>query len=109
MDWHITFTPFSSTNLSAKAIAESEKKNSKIVLTAWVGKGLATIPIPVEVSECSMNGKLNIKIQLGRNFPHVKEIDVCFTELPKLDFILKPLKGMDLLNVRRKMFNFIPP
>lgn len=65
MDWHVTFTP-----VSDKVIAQVEKRNSKIVLSAYVGKGMAVIPIPVEVSDCGMNAKVClINVQFTKHMP----------------------------------------
>ena len=32
-------------------------------------------------------------------FPHIKTMEFGFIQLPKVDFILRPLKGMDLMDV----------
>lgn len=100
MDMHCTFNPSTTTR-----VFQQDRKNSKIVLTTYVGKGMAVVPIPVEVSDCAFDGKLQIKIKFGKIFPHIKTIDACLIELPEIGFNLKPLKGMDLLNVRNSIIN----
>lgn len=87
-DWHLTFTPLTGTKSS----------NSKIILMTWLGKGMATVAVPVEVSEVAFNGTANIQLTLGEAFPHVRLVDFALRELPLIDFTLKPLKTMDLLN-----------
>jgi len=32
-------------------------------------------------------------------FPHVKRVEICFIEKPTIDFNLRPLKGLDLMDV----------
>jgi Ca2+-dependent lipid-binding protein len=35
------------------------------------------------------------------SMPFIKIIDLCFVDPPKIDFILKPLKTMDIMDVRK--------
>lgn len=45
------------------------------------------------------NSQFHIKLKFGKIFPHIKEVTACLRKLPQVDFTLKPLKGMDLLNL----------
>ncbi|KAI8825681.1 uncharacterized protein EV422DRAFT_513846 [Fimicolochytrium jonesii] len=98
MDWDLSFSPVDEDSVSKKARQTSELRNSKIELTARVGKGVASIPLPVLVSECEFRGKARIQLKFMTSFPHIKTVEFCLLEKPMIDFIVRPLKGMDLMD-----------
>jgi Ca2+-dependent lipid-binding protein len=75
--------------------------NSKIVLTARVGSALMKVgvDIPVMIKSMSFRGKLRIQLKLTSEIPLVKTVEACFVEMPKIDFVLKPLKSFDLMDM----------
>jgi Ca2+-dependent lipid-binding protein len=73
--------------------------NSKIVLTARVGKGIVGVDIPVMLKEISFYGKLRVQLELAPTLPFVSKVQIAFLERPKLDFILKPLKSLDIMDL----------
>lgn len=78
--------------------ARGQQWDSKIVLTARVGKGMIAVPIPVLVKNITFLGKLRIQLELMPNIPFAKQVEVGFMEMPKIDFVLKPLKGLDMMD-----------
>ena len=56
MDWDLAFVPLDDPQLAAKA----GYRNSNIELVAKVGKGVASIPIPVLVSEMEFTGRVRV-------------------------------------------------
>ena len=73
--------------------------NSKIVLTTRIGRGLVGVDIPVMIQEIMFHGKIRCHITLAPNLPFVKTVQICFLQDPDIDFILKPLKAMDLMDL----------
>lgn len=56
MDWDISFSPFDEDDLSKRAMSLTNKKNSKIELVARVGKGVASVPLPIILKEVGLEG-----------------------------------------------------
>jgi len=52
----LSFQPFTDDHMSRKARKLADTRNSKIELTARVGRGLATVPLPVAISDLSFEG-----------------------------------------------------
>ncbi|KAF6766075.1 transmembrane protein [Ephemerocybe angulata] len=77
--------------------------NPKIVLEIRLGKGLATVPIPVLVENIAVSGLMRVKLKLVNNFPHVQTVDLSFLEEPTIGYELKPIGGetfgFDIANV----------
>ncbi|KAI8320523.1 hypothetical protein GQ54DRAFT_246452, partial [Martensiomyces pterosporus] len=91
MDWQVSFTPNDLEDVPA--VLRENKVNPKVVLTVRVGKGIIGAGMPIMVEDMVFKGKMQIKLQLGPVFPHVKTADVCFLERPTIDFVLKPVGG----------------
>ncbi len=89
------FQPQDSENLSAK----KDERNSRIVLTTRLGRGIVGVDVPVLVKEMSFVGCVSIELKTMPGFPYVKTATVSFREQPKINFVLKPLKGVDLMDV----------
>lgn len=75
--------------------------NSKIILVARLGTKIkgAGIDLPVLVKGISFKGRVRAKITLTQEKILVKSAEVCFMEMPEIDFTLSPLKTVDLMDV----------
>ncbi|KAJ1900317.1 Tricalbin-2 [Kickxella alabastrina] len=91
MDWHASFTPNDLADVPA--VLRENRVNPKVVLTVRVGKGFLGAGMPILVENMVFKGKMQVKLQLGPVFPHVRTADVCFLERPTIDFTLKPVGG----------------
>ncbi|KAJ3020939.1 hypothetical protein HKX48_009472 [Thoreauomyces humboldtii] len=98
MDWELSFSPVDTEALVKSARESSEIRHSKIELTARVGKGVASIPLPVLVTDMEFRGKARIQLKFMTQFPHIKTVEFCLLEKPVIDFNVRPLKGMDLMD-----------
>ncbi|KAI9105980.1 C2 domain-containing protein, partial [Phlyctochytrium arcticum] len=98
MDWDLSFVPIDEDETTKKQRESSGMKNSKIELTARVGKGVASIPLPVLVTEIEFTGTARIQLKFMTTFPFIKTVEFGFMEMPHIDFIVRPLKGMDLMD-----------
>jgi len=78
---------------------KSMQWNSKVLLVAKIGKAFMTMDVPVLLKELCIFGKLRVRFLLGPSQPIVKTIQLSFAELPKFDFILRPLKSLDLMDM----------
>ncbi|ORX72371.1 hypothetical protein DL89DRAFT_216938, partial [Linderina pennispora] len=91
MDWQVSFTPNDLEDVPA--VLRENKVNPKVVLTVRVGKGFVGAGMPIMVEDMVFKGKMQVKLQLGPVFPHVRTAQVCFLERPTIDFVLKPVGG----------------
>ncbi|KAF9026598.1 C2 domain-containing protein [Rhodocollybia butyracea] len=91
MDWGISFTPTDISDMTPKQAAG--KVNPKIVLAVKVGKGLASLPMPILLEDITFSGLMRIKMKLMTNFPHIQIVDISFLEKPVIDYVLKPIGG----------------
>ncbi|KAJ3158848.1 hypothetical protein HDU86_002536 [Geranomyces michiganensis] len=98
MDWDLSFSPVDEESMSKQERQTSDVRHSKIELTARVGKGMASIPLPVLVTEMEFRGKARIQLKFMTAYPHIKTVDFCLLEKPVIDFNVRPLKGMDLMD-----------
>ncbi|KAJ3161537.1 hypothetical protein HDU88_007342 [Geranomyces variabilis] len=98
MDWDLSFSPVDEESMSKQERQTSDIRHSKIELTARVGKGMASIPLPVLVTEMEFRGKARIQLKFMTAYPHIKTVEFCLLEKPVLDFNVRPLKGMDLMD-----------
>jgi Ca2+-dependent lipid-binding protein len=73
--------------------------SSKIVLAARFGKAFVGVDIPVLLQNISMEAKARIQMKLMSASPVIKIVQVCLLQPPKIDFILKPLKSLDLMDL----------
>ncbi|KAJ3286488.1 hypothetical protein HK104_009001 [Borealophlyctis nickersoniae] len=98
MEWDLGFVPIDEDRLSKVQLERGDVRQSKIELTARVGKGVASIPLPVLVTDLELKGTMRIKLKFISGFPFIKTIDLQFREKPLVDFTIRPLKGMDLMD-----------
>ncbi|KAJ2635896.1 Tricalbin-2, partial [Coemansia sp. RSA 1287] len=94
MDWHASFTPNDLSDVPP--VLRENRVNPKVVLTVRVGKGFIGAEMPILVEDMVFKGKMQVKLQLGPVFPHVRTAEVCFLERPSIDFSLKPVGGETL-------------
>lgn len=91
MDWAFSFTPNDTDDMTKNEI--KKKINPKVALGVTVGKAFILKSLPVLVEDMSFTGRMNIKLKLTENFPHVKTVSVQFLEPPVIDYALKPVGG----------------
>jgi Ca2+-dependent lipid-binding protein len=46
-----------------------------------------------------LNAQMRIRLQLISSIPVIKTLQICFVEHPTIDFVLKPLKSLDLMDL----------
>ena len=76
-----------------------DERNSRIVLATRIGRGVVAVEVPVLVKEISFRGTISLQLKTMPSFPYIKTASVSFYEHPKIDFVLKPLKGVDLMDM----------
>ena len=86
-------------DLEFNFIPSLNESNNRICLVSRVGKGVIGINIPILVKDISLNSKIRIELDLISSLPFVKTVTVCLLESPEIDFVLKPLKSMDLMDL----------
>lgn len=91
MDWEISFTPNDVSDLTPRQAAR--KVNPKIVLSARIGKGLASAAMPILIEDICFSGLMRVKMKLVSNFPHIQIVDLSFLGRPVIDYVLKPVGG----------------
>ncbi|KAI8928229.1 C2 domain-containing protein [Entophlyctis helioformis] len=99
MDCDLSFTPVDEDDLSQREKASSDIYNFHIELVARIGAGPASIPLTILLKEFSLSGKLRMQFKFVPAFPHIGLMEFAFLETPQIDFILRPLKGMDLKEI----------
>ncbi|KAG8919579.1 hypothetical protein FRC01_001220, partial [Tulasnella sp. 417] len=91
MDWAVKFTP---TDLQNITPAQAKlRSNPKIVLEVKVGKGPAVATLPILVEDMTFAGKMRVRMKLMQAFPHIRTVEMSFTEKPVFDYVLKPIGG----------------
>ncbi|KAG8983790.1 hypothetical protein FRB95_008982 [Tulasnella sp. JGI-2019a] len=91
MDWSLKFTPTDRTDITPR---QAERKvNPKITLDVKVGKGPASVPLPILLEDISFEGLMRIRMKLMSAFPHIQLVELSFLEKPTFDYVLKPLGG----------------
>jgi Ca2+-dependent lipid-binding protein len=103
MDWDFSFAPNDTDDMTKKEI--QKKINPKVALGVTVGKAFISKSLPILVEDMSFTGRMNIKLKLTENFPHVKMVSIQFLEAPTIDYALKPIGG-DTLGL--DIMSFIP-
>lgn len=91
MDWDFSFAPNDTDDMTKREIQKMIKP--KVALGVTVGKAFVSKTLPILVEDMSMTGRMNIKLKLTQNFPHVKMVSVQFLEAPNIDYALKPVGG----------------
>ncbi|KAJ1548185.1 hypothetical protein HK405_004027, partial [Cladochytrium tenue] len=95
MDWELNFVPVDD-DMAAKRDKElGPVRQSKIELVAKIRNGIS---LPVVVTDLTFKAKLRIGIKFMSKYPHIKTIEYSLLESPNFDFIIRPLKGLDLMD-----------
>ncbi|CAH2351101.1 tricalbin-3 [[Candida] railenensis] len=103
MDWAFSFAPNDTDDMTKNEI--KKKINPKVALGVTIGKAFISKEFPILVEDQTFKGRMNIKLKLNQNFPHVKTVEVQFLEPPTIDYSLKPVGG-DTLGI--DVMSFIP-
>lgn len=90
MEWGVSFTPNDTLDMTYRQA--KNKTNPKIILEIRVGKGI-TAAIPILLEDITFKGVMKVKLKLITAFPHISVVDICFTEPPWIDYVLKPIGG----------------
>ncbi|KAI9005916.1 hypothetical protein BC832DRAFT_555623 [Gaertneriomyces semiglobifer] len=98
MDWEVSFTPLDAEQVSQKKSLNQDARTSKIELLAKVGKGVASIPVSVLVTDMEFRGKARVRISFISSFPYIGKVDLQLLKLPYVDFVVRPLKALDLMD-----------
>eukprot|EP00842_Homolaphlyctis_polyrhiza_P000132 jgi/Hompol1/1119/HPOL_002644-RA len=99
MDLDLSFTPFDDDDLSERDRANSGIYNFYMELQARIGAGAASIPLPVLLKEFEIAGVLRLQLKFISTSPYIGMVDFGFLQVPRVDFVLRPLKGMDLKDI----------
>ncbi|KAI9201963.1 C2 domain-containing protein [Polychytrium aggregatum] len=96
LDLDLSFIPIDE---QFKTIQQLDMRNSVIELIARVGRGLASISLPILLKELEVRAKVRVYLKFMTAFPHIKTLQWEFNEHPHVDFILRPLKAMDVMDI----------
>ncbi|KAJ3069127.1 hypothetical protein HDU98_007809 [Podochytrium sp. JEL0797] len=99
MEWDLRFVPVDESGVSKREKELGNVRHSKIEVVAKLGKGPVAIPIPVVVAEIEFRAKLRLELKFVSKHPHVSRIDYAFVETPIVDFTLRPLKALDMMDM----------
>ncbi|PVV02756.1 hypothetical protein BB560_002780 [Smittium megazygosporum] len=91
MDWETSFTPNDILDMPRALL--KDRVNPKVELSVRVGKGIVGAALPILVENMVFRGKLQVRLYLTKQFPHVKTAEVSFVQKPLIDFVLKPVGG----------------
>lgn len=99
IECEVGFVPLEISKDSYNFISQTQSFhwNSKILLTARLGKGIG-IDLPFLLKNISFKGRFRIRIVLDRVLM-VKNVEFFFMDVPEIDFTLKPLKSVDLMDL----------
>ncbi|KAJ3338957.1 hypothetical protein HDU93_008856 [Gonapodya sp. JEL0774] len=78
-----------------------DPKNSQVVLTARVGKGMVTVPVAVEVKDVELDLQLIVRMKLIPSFPHIGTVTILmppYAPAPYLNFSLSAL-NVEVFNI----------
>lgn len=94
-DVDASFTPKDAEDLSSL----HDERNSRIVLSTRVGRGVLAVDVPVMVKNIGFSATVSLQLQTQKQIPFIKLLHVNFTEAPHVEFALKPLKGLDVMDL----------
>ena len=94
MDWDISFTPIDDDMFTEKEMLVRESRNMQIELLAKMS--VVPLPIYIAIRDFTLIGTMRIQMKFMNEYPHIKVVDIAFMETPEVDFVLKPLKAMDI-------------
>lgn len=74
--------------------------NSRVVLVARLGmKSHFGVDLPILVKKIAFRTKLRVILSLTKRSFFVREVEACMLEEPYIDFTLRPLKAVDLMDL----------
>lgn len=96
LECEFSFHPFDNEDLCLK---NDSDRTSNILLNTRIGRGVLGVDIPVLVKNLSFQGTVSIQLTTMTTFPYVKLATISLPQLPEIDFVLKPLKSVDIMDV----------
>lgn len=103
LDVEIVFVPLEISKELFYFVRKNKKQqfNSNITLVAKIGtKGTDLgISLPISVKNLAFKGLGRIIITITNNQFFMKEVEFCFLEEPYINFTLKPLKALDVMDL----------
>ncbi|KAJ3022205.1 UNVERIFIED_CONTAM: hypothetical protein HDU68_009253 [Siphonaria sp. JEL0065] len=99
MEWALLFVPVDEDGVSKRQKELGNVRHSKIEVVAKIGKGVVAIPIPVVVEQIEFRANLRLEFKFVSKYPHISKIEYLFTDTPVVDFTLRPLKALDLMDM----------
>eukprot|EP00866_Antonospora_locustae_P001793 jgi/Antlo1/1793/734 len=74
--------------------------NSRVVLVARLGmKSHFGVDLPILMKKIAFRTKLRVILSITKRSFFVREVEACMLEEPYIDFTLKPLKAVDLMDL----------
>ncbi|KAI8819782.1 C2 domain-containing protein [Chytriomyces cf. hyalinus JEL632] len=98
MELALLFVPVDEDDISPRQKRLGTIRQSKVEVVAKLGKGIS-IPVPVVVAEIEFRANLRLELKFGSKYPYVQRIDYVFTQTPVIDFTLRPLKALDMMDM----------
>ncbi|KAI9340576.1 hypothetical protein BDR26DRAFT_353408 [Obelidium mucronatum] len=99
MEWNLLFVPVDEDGVSKRQKELGNVRHSMIEVMAKLGKGVVAIPIPILVEHIEVRSNLRLEFKFVSKYPHISKIEYMFTETPVVDFTLRPLKGLDMMDL----------
>ena len=99
MDVEVAFVPVEETETVAALLTEEATWSSKIVLEVRFGAAMVGVDVPILIKGISFAAKARTECKLKAQMPFISKIEFCFLETPKIDFVLKPLKSFDMMDL----------
>ncbi|KAI9340575.1 hypothetical protein BDR26DRAFT_1007509 [Obelidium mucronatum] len=99
MEWDLSFVPVDEDGVSKREKDLGSVRDSRIEVVAKLGKGPMAIPIPIVVAEIEFRARLRLELTFVSKYPHISKIDYMFTDTPAIDFTLRPLKALDMMDM----------
>jgi Ca2+-dependent lipid-binding protein len=87
LDLDLTFEP--------QMADDNQTNGTRIQLVAKMVK----LDLPVSVNDIHFKGKLRLQLKLISRHPYVKIVEFCFLQPPELEFVLKPLIPVNVMDV----------
>ncbi|EPR78474.1 Ca2+-dependent lipid-binding protein [Spraguea lophii 42_110] len=103
IDFEIGYVPLEiGQNLRSKILKNKKFQwNSKIILVARLGtatKGIG-VDLPIMVKNILFTGEGRVILRLTKELPLIKNVEFLFLNKPEIDFTLKPLKSVDIMDL----------
>ncbi|KAJ3098015.1 hypothetical protein HDU97_004375 [Phlyctochytrium planicorne] len=90
MDWDLNLTPVDEDVFTTRDKELGAIKGSKIEIRIKMFRIL--------ISNIEFSGKLRVGLKFMTKYPHIKLVEYSFLEQPYINFKLRPLKGIDIMD-----------